>query len=122
MTEGSPHDAFGAWLSGMLSTRGLSQAAFGRWTGVDHSVVSKWARGVQRPDPTSCQLIAEALDVPLDEVLVLAGHDPAVLRASGDEVKDRLHDLIDQVPSDQLQPFIAVFEEMVPGRIGGDRA
>lgn len=110
-----PDEGFGYWLGMMLDARAMSNADLARAIEVENSLVSKWRRNRQRPDTVSCRLIAEALGVPIREVMIHAGHaDPDI--PLDDPVRDRLHELIDQLPSSVLAPFIAVFEGMMGER------
>ena len=104
--------SFGDWLAGMMAARRLSNAELGRRIGVEGSLVSKWRLNRQRPDTWSCKLLAEALGVPVGEVMVHAGHaDPDA--PFEDPVKDRLHELIDALPTRYLEPYIAVLERLL---------
>lgn len=42
--------------------------------GVDPAVVAKWMSGARKPNPASCDLVADVLGADLDEVLALVGH------------------------------------------------
>lgn len=111
MHDNDADNTFGRWLEAMMRARGWTNAELGRRIDVDGSHISKWRRGRQRPDTVSCRLLAEALSVPVREVMIQAGHvDPEA--AFEDPVKDELHRLIDQLPSGQLEPFIDVFKRM----------
>lgn len=108
-------DPFARWFHMILSSRGLSNAAMGRLIDTDGSLVSKWRRGRQRPDSLSCRLIAEALGIPVREVMIQAGHaDPG--EALDDPVKRRLHELIDLLPSPLLEPYVLVFDRLLTAR------
>lgn len=110
-----PDEGFGYWLGMMLDTRGMSNADLARAIEVENSLVSKWRRNRQRPDTLSCRLIAEAFGVPVREVMIHAGHaDPDA--PFEDPVRDRLHELVDQLPTSVLAPFIAVFEGLMGSR------
>lgn len=102
---------FGPWFGSMLHVRGWSQKEAGRRIEVSPSLISKWCLGKQRPNTMSCRLIAHAFGLPVREVMVRAGHaDPAM--PHDDPIKDQLHRLIDQLPSNRLAPFVAVFESI----------
>lgn len=105
--------AFGQWLTEMLHWRRLKKADVARRMGVEGTLISRWTLGKGRPDPTSAQLLAAALDVPLDEVLRVAGHLPSTYRPAEDPVKERLYAAIEQLPSSALEPYVAVFEAML---------
>lgn len=42
--------------------------------GVSPSTLSRWIGGKQTPSPESCQKLAKCLSVPVEEILILAGH------------------------------------------------
>ena len=49
--------------------RGLALAVV-----VSPSTLSRWIGGKQTPSPESCQKLAEYFSVPVEEMLILAGH------------------------------------------------
>lgn len=69
----------------------------------------------QRPDTWSCHLLSEALGIPVGEIMVHAGHADPTLPLK-DPVKDRLHELVDTLPTSLLEPYIAVFERILDDR------
>ena len=69
--------AFRLWLAQRLREQDLSQADFARRLGTRPNTVSGWVTGQRRPDPASCDRIADALGLDVDEVLTAAGHRPA---------------------------------------------
>lgn len=64
------------WLQRQMDRREWSQATFARNLGVSTGLVSNWLTGVRRPNPESCERIADVLFVDVDEVLAIAGHRP----------------------------------------------
>lgn len=66
--------SFGSWLQRQLDRREWNQADFAKKAGVGSGRVSDWIRDVRLPSVESCDKIADALGVDLDEVLTLAGH------------------------------------------------
>lgn len=104
-------NSFGTWLSAVMRARGLRTAELARIMGVQGSTVSKWRLGRFRPDSLSCRELADALHVPAQEVLVRAGHvDPATL--DGGPVREQLHDLVNMLEPDQLEPILAILRRM----------
>ncbi|MGI9252545.1 MAG: helix-turn-helix transcriptional regulator [Thermomicrobiales bacterium] len=71
-----PVSRFPAWLRQHLAAREWSQAEFARRAGVSRNVVSQWAGGTRRPNAESAAHIADALYLPLDDVLAAAGMRP----------------------------------------------
>lgn len=67
-------DSWAAWVNQQLTRKGWRPADAARAFGVDDSMISKWRRGKQDPDPKSLRRIAEALDEPILTVLVAAGY------------------------------------------------
>jgi transcriptional regulator with XRE-family HTH domain len=103
---------FGQWLSGLLKVRGMSQGELARRIEVPRSTVSKWVRGEHVPSRDSCDKIALALGIPFEEVAAAAGHMVPTETFSRGPVKDRLVELIERIPSEQLAAFIPVFEQL----------
>ncbi|MFM9107885.1 MAG: helix-turn-helix domain-containing protein [Chloroflexota bacterium] len=73
---GEPASRFPAWLRQHLAAREWTQAEFARRAGVSRNVVSQWAGGSRRPNAASAARIADALYLPLDDVLAAAGMRP----------------------------------------------
>lgn len=61
-------------LSDVMHRRRLSERALGQYLGVSGNAVNAWRRGIRKPDPESCKLIATYTGLPLAEVLRAAGH------------------------------------------------
>jgi len=116
--------AFGEWLRTELSERGWTQTAFASRLPVSRGVeskqshVSKWLRNERRPSPHSCALIAKALDLPLHDVLVMAGHYELDIELSSQQesapgtVRDRLISLIYKTPEERLQYLLPLVQMM----------
>ncbi len=69
---------FGQWLRRQMMKQegGMSQAELARKVGTSAGLVSDWIRDVRVPSSESCDKIADALGLDIDEVLVRAGHRP----------------------------------------------
>lgn len=67
------HD-FGRWLAKQLDRRDWKQADLVERGRFSRTAVSNWINGHRLPDPKSCDLIADVLNVDRDLVLALAGH------------------------------------------------
>jgi transcriptional regulator with XRE-family HTH domain len=50
-------------------TAGLSQVALGDRIGRDHKTISRWENALRAPDLTDLLLIADALDIPLADLV-----------------------------------------------------
>jgi transcriptional regulator with XRE-family HTH domain len=116
--------AFGDWLREELAERGWTQTAFASRLPVSRGVeskqshVSKWLRNERRPSPHSCALIAKALDLPLHEVLVMAGHHELDMELTSQHemlsqpgnVRDQLISLIYKTPEERLQHLLPLVQ------------
>lgn len=76
------------WLRRQLQRREMRQADLARRVGTSPGTVSSWVNGQRVPDPASCDRIADALGVDVDEVLMLAGHRPRIEEEESQEVRD----------------------------------
>jgi len=71
-----PTSAIGDLLTRELRHRRMSERAFALYAGVSPNAVNAWRRGLRIPDPAYCEKIAEALHLPVEDVLRAAGHLP----------------------------------------------
>lgn len=62
-------NSFGAHLSALRNDAGLSQSALAEQLGVSRQAVSNWERDLSEPDIGSIERIAEALDVPVSDLI-----------------------------------------------------
>lgn len=90
-----PDAAFSNWFRDKLIEREWTQSDFARRSGVSHNVVSQWATGKRVPTSESCQIIADALFLPFDDVLRAAGIRP--IEDGRPEYVNRFKSLIDRV-------------------------
>ena len=90
-------NAFGYWLQQQIDSREMSRAEFARRLKRNPSRISEWINGKRIPDPASCDLIADALNLDLDLVLFQAGHRPMTQPVSPDDPRVDIHGLVDRV-------------------------
>jgi transcriptional regulator with XRE-family HTH domain len=96
--------AFGAWLLKRLQLNEMNRSDLARAAGVNPSTVSKWIYA-DRPTPASCELIADALKIPVDRVLEAAGHRQPDTSPEG-EVRKEIANLLQFIPEQLLVPFV----------------
>lgn len=80
-----------------MQRREWTAADLARRLDVPSGTISRWMSGERRPNPRSCDLIADVFGANVDDVLALAGHRPS---NDADEPFDRrrnLHALVDRV-------------------------
>jgi transcriptional regulator with XRE-family HTH domain len=67
---------FPAWLAGELKLRGWSQRELARRAGFSQTTVSNVLAAVRKPTFRFCKQVAQALEMPADTLLILAGLRP----------------------------------------------
>lgn len=70
------HETLAAWLRRQLLRRDWTQADLARKSGLSQGRISDWLAGKRRPNPDSCDKLADVFGVDVDTVLSLAGHRP----------------------------------------------
>jgi len=70
---------FGSWLEQRLIDASMGPSEFARKIGVSPNTVSHWFNRGGKPYRKTCYAIAEALGVPVEEVLERAGHRTNIL-------------------------------------------
>jgi transcriptional regulator with XRE-family HTH domain len=79
---------FGRWLQAQMRRRDWSQADLAQQVKASTGAVSMWARGLRKPDPDSCERIADALGLDVDLVLTMAGHRPPSYETDPNDPKE----------------------------------
>jgi plasmid maintenance system antidote protein VapI len=107
-------------LQDWLTRKGWNQSDLARAIGANPSVVSKWVRGKQRPQPDQCARIAEVTRKSADYVLELAGHRPREMtgfrvanQLGMSNVRVEVGGMLNYVP----EPMLAVLAPMIRGLI-----
>lgn len=89
--------SFAAWLKQHNRRREWNQVDLARKVGASTSTVSRWIAGTVIPDPASCERIADAFLLPLDDVLIAAGHKPPDARYAPDDPRSTVSALAGRV-------------------------
>lgn len=100
-----PLTPFGQWLLARLDERDMRRIDLARATGRSAGLVAKWLYHSD-PRPPSCERIAAALMLPVDQVLEAAGHRP--IQRAGSELRREAENLIQRLPEPLLVPVIAM--------------
>lgn len=72
-----PMTEFAQWLSAELARRNSSQPKLAAAADIPRQTVNAWFNSWRIPGPDLCRKIAEYLHLPVEEVLIKAGHLPA---------------------------------------------
>lgn len=91
---------FGPWLQSQLRRREMNQSELARKLETSSSAVSGWVRQGRVPTPESCDKIADALGIPVDEVLMAAGHRPRGLDEWDEDVRE-VASLMQRLPDNE---------------------
>lgn len=114
------HGDFGAWFRSELDKRGWIPHTFSQRAGFTYtSLVYKWARGESVPTPRSCQIIADALDINYDVVLMAAGYRARDERVPG-IVRAELAALLNGVDEALLAAILPWFQALNDDRIANE--
>jgi transcriptional regulator with XRE-family HTH domain len=70
----APTQDFGDWLRQEIERRGWSQSELARRIETHPSLVSKWIRGLQKPQPRQCEKLAAAFGINRNFIMRAAGH------------------------------------------------
>ncbi|HVC26212.1 MAG TPA: helix-turn-helix transcriptional regulator [Acidimicrobiales bacterium] len=73
--------AFADWLRARAEAKGWLQRDLARAAGVSQQTASRWLLGQAQPNVVHAQVLAEVLDVGVDEVLKRLGAGPPAGRA-----------------------------------------
>jgi transcriptional regulator with XRE-family HTH domain len=108
-------EALGAFIRAQRLTRGLTLRELGARTSVSNAYLSQLERGLHEPSLSVLRTIADALGLPLAEVLARAGfldEDPAPV--ARDTEQAILHD--PQLSEPQRIALLSVYRSFVPQR------
>lgn len=112
-------ESFSAWLQRQLDRREWSQADFARRAKVSTGLVSNWLAGERRPNPSSCDRIADVFLVDVDEVLAIAGHRPRLPQDRLDEIHaafDPILRHLDPLDFEDVKTLVKVLVEQANDR------
>lgn len=99
---------FGEWLREQLALRDLSQSAFARSMGIAVATVSRWINDGREPSSTNIPLIARALDLSVDEVMLAAGVLPESEARVGPRA--RLLNILTWLPDHEVEAVLSFAE------------
>lgn len=101
---------FGRWLMDRLEERDMTRAQLSRATGIRTGHISRMIYEAP-PESWVCAQLAYGLMVPVDDVLVAAGHRPADA-APDTPMKRELMNLIGDLPDPLLAPLVPMLRAL----------
>ncbi len=84
--------------------------------GVSHATVHRWLTGQDTPSFRSCRRLAEYSGVPLEKVLSVAGHLPAVAEAEPSQWPEFREYALQKYPSELDEDLITMIEDLIERR------
>ena len=84
--------------------------------GISHATVSRWLSGADIPSTSSCQRLAEYSGVPLEKVLSIVGHLPAVAETCPPEWPEFREYARQMYPNELDDDLITMIEDLIERR------
>jgi len=94
----------------------VSLRSLARDAGISPSTLSRWVSGKQVPSPELCQKFAEALSLPVERVLALAGHLVPMQKADGNALPEFREYARQKYPVELDDDMIAMIEDLIQRR------
>jgi len=116
-TSGGERATLVSFLEDVMRRRKRLPSQLAKDIGVSHPTVGRWLSGEDIPSTLSCRKLATYSGVPLERVLAIAGHVPAVAQtvpADWPEFREYIHRKYPAVDED----LVSVFEDYIERRTG----
>ena len=116
-TSGGERATLVSFLEDVMRRRKRLPSQLAKDIGVSHPTVGRWLSGEDIPSTLSCRKLATYSGVPLERVLAIAGHVPAVAQtvpADWPEFREYIHRKYPAVNED----LVSVFEDYIERRTG----
>ena len=84
--------------------------------GISHATVSRWLSGADIPNTRSCHKLAEYSGVPLEKVLSIVGHMPAVAEAGPPEWPEFREYARQKYPNELDEDLVIMIEDLIERR------
>jgi len=84
--------------------------------GISHATVSRWLHGKDTPRTRSCRKLAEYSGVPLQKILSLSGHIPAIAESPPDAWPEFGEYARRKYPAELDEDLVALIENLIEQR------
>lgn len=101
-------EAFGLWLRGWLKREGWTQTRLAGESGIGLSTVNSYAMGTYLPKSEAVRRLADAMRLPVEQVMYQAGYGLDL--PAGSPLRQRLRRMVELVPEEQLDYAVRVIE------------
>lgn len=89
-----------------MDARNWSQREMAKACALSNTTISKIVRGQSLPDPNTCFMLAQGLDLPAQYILSLAGHKIADAQLAAPSLEAFLHALYTHLPDRAIQEML----------------
>ena len=116
-TSGGERATLVSFLKDIMRRRKHLPSQLAKDIGVSHPTVGRWLSGKDTPSTLSCRKLAAYSGVPVERVLAIVGHVPAVVQtvpAEWPEFREYMHRKYPAVDED----LVSVFEGYIERRTG----
>lgn len=101
-------------IQDVLQQRNISLRRLAADAGISPSTLSRWASGKQTPSPQCCRKFAESLLLPVEEVLIWAGHLAPQQKTGAMEFPDLKNYVKKKYSAESQEDMAAMIEDLLP--------
>ncbi len=114
----SEDKTFAAFLADIMRRRKCRPSQLAAEIGVNHATVSRWLRGREVPNISSCRKLAEYCGVPLEKVLAVVGHLPMAAEGGPSNWPEFREYAKGKYPKELDEDLVTVIEGLIERRRG----
>ena len=107
---------FVSFLKDLMRRRQRKPNKLAAELGISHATVSRWLSGMDIPKISSCQRLADYSGVPVQKILAIAGHLPAVSKTPAAEWPEFREYALCKYPSELDEDLITMIEDLIERR------
>ncbi len=101
-------------IQDILQQRNISLRRLAAEAGISPSTLSRWASEKQTPSPQCCRKFAESLSLPVEDVLVWAGHLSPTAKTDTKYVPDYKSYSRHKFSVELQEDMVAMIEDLIP--------
>jgi transcriptional regulator with XRE-family HTH domain len=105
-----PGDPFGDWLRKEREKRDWSQADLGKWSGLGRSAINKLENHDQYPTTYNCISLSDALDMPPEDLMRIAGLLPS--KRDNNPLENKINYLISKFSTEEDKEDVLAYVEL----------
>ena len=105
-----------AFLKEIMRRRKRLPSQFAADLGISHVTMLRWLAGADLPNTASCRRIAEYSGIPIQKVLSVAGHLPAITAKTPAEWPEFREYARQKYPSELDEDMVTMIEDLIERR------